>query len=216
MFFTSLKNLVKRNSLLWGEDVAEAYHGAAARDMQAHWNQFIEPARRRHPIDYTSVVDFACGYGRNTDFLLPFSEHVTMIDVNEHNLQYCQEKYAGNPKVDVKQCNGYDLGKIPGEHCSFFYTFDSMVHFPPKILKAYLPEFFRVLKSGGYALVHHSNYTAGGPNGDFKANPHWRNYMSVDMFANISRAAGFIVAEQTMHAWGEVADLDCVTILQKP
>lgn len=216
MFFNSLKNLVKRNSLLWGEDVAEAYHGAAARDMQVHWDQFIEPARTRHPIDYSHVIDFACGYGRNTDFLLAWAEKVTMVDVNKHNIDYCKKKYANNPRVSIKECNGYDLRDIPDKFCTFVYTFDSMVHFPPKIVKAYLPEFFRVLKPGGYALVHHSNYTAGGSDANFRNSPHWRNYMSAEIFSNISKAVGFIIADQTVHCWGDVSDLDCVTILKKP
>ncbi|MBD9491654.1 class I SAM-dependent methyltransferase [Ensifer sp. ENS11] len=211
----SLKSLVKRNSLLWGEDVAEDYHGVAARDMQIHWDTYIAPAVSRHPIDYTSVVDFACGYGRNTDLLLQHADHVTMIDVNKHNVEYCQAKYADNAKVTINECNGYDLRNIADGSCTFFYTFDSMVHFPPKILKAYIPEFFRVLTSGGYALIHHSNYTAAGPNADFKANPHWRNYMSAELFADIAKAAGFTVAEQKIHPWA-VQDLDCVSVLRKP
>lgn len=216
MLFNSLKNLVKRNSLLWGEDVAETYHGAAARDMQVHWDKFIEPVRARHPIDYSSVVDFACGYGRNTDFLLRFSECITMIDVNPHNIDYCREKYATNPQVTVKQCNGYDLRAISDDFCTFLYTFDSMVHFPPKIVRAYLPEFFRVLKPGGYSLIHHSNYADRGPNADFKTNPHWRNHMSATLFAGISRGVGFEVVEQTVHPWGDIQALDCVTVLRKP
>jgi ubiquinone/menaquinone biosynthesis C-methylase UbiE len=214
MFFRSMKNLVQKNSLLWGEEVAEDYHGAAARDMQAHWNDYIEPTIRRHPITYTNTIDFACGYGRNTDFLLPLADHVTMIDVNKHNVEYCQKKYADNPKVTVNECNGYDLSNIGDGECSFFYTFDSMVHFPQEIVKAYLPEFFRVLAPGGYAFIHHSNYVAGGPKKDFRKNPHWRNYMSAAIFADIATSAGFSVAEQTLHHWG-VPDLDCVSVIKK-
>ncbi len=215
MLFKSMKSLVKKNSLLWGEDVAESYHGAAARDMQVHWNRYIEPTIQRHPIDYANTIDFACGYGRNTDFLLTLAEHVTMIDVNKHNLEYSQRKYANNPKVTVKECNGYDLRNIDDGACTFFYTFDSMVHFPPDIVKAYLPEFYRVLAPGAYALIHHSNYTAGGPGNDFRKNPHWRNYMSAEMFADIARSAGFSVVEQTVHDWG-LPDLDCVSVVKKP
>ncbi len=31
-----LAKIVERESLLWGDDVAEAYHGAAKRDMKRH------------------------------------------------------------------------------------------------------------------------------------------------------------------------------------
>ncbi|MEI3855876.1 MULTISPECIES: class I SAM-dependent methyltransferase [unclassified Ensifer] len=215
MFQNNLKSLVKKNSLLWGKEVAEDYHKAAERDMEMHWNGYVEPALARHAIDYSEVVDFACGYGRNTDFLLRRAGRVSMVDVNKHNIEYCRAKYQNNQRVEVRACNGYDLGDIGEASCTFFYTFDSMVHFPLRIVEAYLPEFFRVLKPGGYALVHHSNYTKAGPNADFKKNPHWRNYMSAEIFAGLAKAAGFVVAEQTVHPWG-VPNLDCVTILLKP
>lgn len=215
MILKSLKGLVKRDSLLWGQSVADDYHGAAARDMQQHWDVYIEPAIRNHPIDYSHVIDFACGYGRNTDFLLKLAEQVTMIDVNMHNVEYCRVKYSANSNVVVRECNGYDLRNIGTETGTFFYTFDSMVHFPPKIIEAYLPEFFRVLRRGGYALIHHSNYTAAGPRADFRENPHWRNYMSAQLFASIAEATGFSIVEQTVHAWG-IPELDCVTVLRRP
>ena len=216
MFFNRMKNLVQKNSLLWGKEVAEAYHGAAARDMQSHWDGYVEPTLRRHPINYTNTIDFACGYGRNTDYLLPRADHVIMVDVNKDNLEHCREKYAGNPKVTVKECNGYDLSNIDDNACTFFYTFDSMVHFPQEIVRSYLPEIFRVLAPGGYALIHHSNYIAGGAKGNFRNNPHWRNYMSAAIFADISLTAGFAVAEQTLHTWGVDQDLDCVSVVRRP
>jgi ubiquinone/menaquinone biosynthesis C-methylase UbiE len=211
----SLESLVSENSLHWGEDVADAYHAAAARDMNYHWKTYIEPIRKRHPIEYTSVVDFACGYGRNTDYLIPLSDKILMVDVNEHNVEYCRRKYENNADVSVERCNGYDLSNIADESRSFVYTFDSMVHFPLEIVKAYVPEFYRILKRSGYALVQHSNYTDGGPHADFKNNPHWRNYMSSEIFGRIAKSAGFEVVEQQIHAWGE-PDLDCITILRKP
>jgi SAM-dependent methyltransferase len=215
MLFNRMKKLVQNNSLLWGKEVAEDYHGAAARDMQSHWDGFIEPTIRRHPFNYTNTVDFACGYGRNTDFLLPLAENITMIDVNVHNLEYCRNKYIENPKVTIKQCNGYDLSNIDDGAHTFFYTFDSMVHFPQEIVRSYLPEVFRILRCNGYAFIHHSNYTAGGPKRSFQKNPHWRNYMSAEIFADIAAAAGFVVIEQTLLNWG-VPDIDCISVLQKP
>ena len=214
MFFHSLKTLVKKNSLLWGKDVADAYHGAASRDMNAHWSVFVQPVLDRHPINFTRSIDFACGYGRNTDKLLELADHVTMIDVNQENIEHCQKKYAGNPRTSITECNGYDLRNVASETCTFFYTFDSMVHFPPEIVKSYLPEFYRVMSPSGYAFIHHSNYTQAGPKKDFRQNPHWRNYMSAEIFADLARAAGFTVIEQTFHDWG-VPNLDCISLLKK-
>ncbi|GGB48528.1 hypothetical protein GCM10011316_20830 [Roseibium aquae] len=215
MLFKSMQNIVKKNSLLWGEEVAETYHAAAARCMQENWDAIIFPLLQKHSIDYSDVVDFACGYGRNTDMLLNHARSITMVDVNEHNLDYCRNKYADHQSVSIVGCNGYTLEELSENRFSFFYTFDSVVHFPPEIVRSYLPEMHRVLKNGGYAFVHHSNYTAGGKDKDFRKNPHWRNYMSAELFADYAKGAGFNVIEQSLIDW-EVVNLDCCTILQKP
>lgn len=220
-----LEKLVDENSMLWGDDVAEAYHGAAARDMQGHWNGLIKPVLDRHPIDFSRSADFACGYGRNADCLLPLADSVALIDVQQENIEHCRKKYAGNPKVDLVPCNGYDLSSVAADRFTFIYSFDALVHFPEEIIASYMPEFFRVMAPGGYAFLHHSNYDADlvklGPKGrkdklgDFRKNPHWRNHMSAALFAGIAKRAGFEIAEQKIHDWG-VPDLDCMTVLRKP
>lgn len=215
MIFNRKRHLVQKNSMLWGEEVAEQYHGAAARDMQAHWDEYIEPTLRRHPIDYEAVMDFACGYGRNTDILLLRSKTVTMVDVNTHNIAYCQKKYADEQRVNVVECSGYDMSKIESNSTTFFYTFDSVVHFPKELIKSYMPEISRVMKLGAHAFIHHSNYTAGGPKADFRSNPHWRNYMSADLFAQLAADVGFEIVEQSVQPWGGVAELDCISVLKK-
>jgi ubiquinone/menaquinone biosynthesis C-methylase UbiE len=215
MLAKRLKKVVQQNSLLWGADVAADYHGAAALGMEEQWEGVIKPALQRHPIDYTDTFDFACGYGRNTDFLLTLAGRVTMIDVNSHNVEYCKDKYRGNDKVSIVQCNGYDLRQLEPESATFLYTFDSMVHFPKDIIKSYLPEFLRVLRRGGFAFIHHSNYTLGGPKKDFRENPHWRNYMSAEIFCDIAKRSGFNIEEQTVIPW-DLPELDCITILSKP
>jgi hypothetical protein len=96
---------------------------------------------------------------------------------------------------------------------TFLYTFDAMVHFDLEIVISYIPEFARVLKPGAYAFVHHSNYTAN-PGGDFRQNPHWRNFMSAAIFKHIAVRSGFDVIRQETFNWGE-RDIDCITVLQR-
>jgi ubiquinone/menaquinone biosynthesis C-methylase UbiE len=66
---------------------------------------------------------------------------------------------------------------LPGAAATFLFCFDSMVHFDSDVVRAYLREARRVLRPGGHAFLHHSN-TMAHPGGDFRAQPHWRNFMS--------------------------------------
>jgi hypothetical protein len=94
---------------------------------------------------------------------------------------------------------------------TFLYTFDAMVHFDLEIVLSYITEFSRVLEDGAYAFVHHSNYTAN-PGGDFRDNPHWRNFMSAGIFKHVAVRSGFTVVQQRIFSWGE-PDNDCISVL---
>jgi ubiquinone/menaquinone biosynthesis C-methylase UbiE len=88
-----------------------------------------------------------------------------------------------------------------------------MVHFDIEIVLSYIAEFARVLKPGGTAFIHHSNFT-GRPGSSFKDNPHWRNFMSATIFKHSAIRNGFEVLEQKLLNWaGE--DIDCLTVMRR-
>lgn len=209
-----LQNTVLEESLLWGEEVTEDYHNAAARDMERHWKTILSPHFSRHKFDLTRAIDFAAGYGRNTRKLLDEGAgHVTMVDVNIDCINRLKSAFPeGN--TEVIQVDGFSLTGLSSGNYSFLYTFDAMVHFDLEIVISYIFEFNRILRNGGYALVHHSNYT-GSPGEDFRNNPHWRNFMSATIFKHIARRANFEIVEQNIIGWGGVEELDCITILRK-
>lgn len=208
-----LETLVSRESYLWGAEVGEAYHGAASRDMDHQWQWMIWPVLKHCPIDYATTVDFAAGYGRNTRKLLPLAEHVTAVDVNPDCVEALRSAFPdGN--VTVLQNDGAGLAEMNSDSYSFVYSFDAMVHFDVALIASYLPEFARVLRTGGHAFIHHSNYT-GNPGGDFRSNPHWRNYMTNELFRHLAIRAGFTVLDQRPISWGGVKNIDSFTVLRK-
>jgi SAM-dependent methyltransferase len=208
-----LHETVQAEAFHWGAENASSYHGAAARDMDQQWKTLISPILARYPIDYRKTVDFAAGYGRNTRKLLEAGAgHVTMVDVNPEcvaQLETCFPRYRTSAVLN----DGTGLVGLDTSVFTFLYTFDAMVHFDLEIVMSYVPEFARVLKPGAHAFVHHSNYTAN-PGGDFRQNPHWRNFMSADIFKHIAVRSGFDVIQQQTFSWGE-PDIDCITVLQR-
>lgn len=205
------EQIVAKESLLWGDDVGVAYHEAASKDMDRHWDEVVWPVLSAQEIDYTRTVDFACGRGRNTEKLCDLATSITMVDVNPENIDYCREKFANCPQIDFALCNGYELTGIADDSVTFLYSFDSMVHFDLELIISYLYEFERVLRPGGTAFIHHSNYT-GSPGADFQQNPHWRNFMSADLFRHVATRAGLEVVRQDVIGWGGVSQLDCLTL----
>lgn len=186
-----------------------------AMDWQLH--DIITPflARYRGEIDYTSVLDFAAGHGRNSAWLQEPAKDLTLVDINKENVKIWKERFGTNKRFTYLITDGASLKGIKNNSITFLYSFDSMVHFDNDVITAYIPEFWRVLKQGCYGFCHHSNYT-GNPGGRFQDNPDWRNFMSKELFAHTLIKNGFEVVEQMPLAWGGIAELDCITLFRKP
>jgi len=191
---------VESEAFLWGEESATSYHSRAAADMESHWSEFVKPVLERYSIDYSKTIDFAAGYGRNTRKLLAAgAAHVTMVDVNPDCIAHLLTVSPDRTTAFLN--DGVSLSGLDDSAFTFLYTFDAMVHFDLEIILSYIQEFARVLKPEAYAFVHHSNYTAN-PGGDFRDNPHWRNFMSNAIFKHIAVRSGFEVIEQELVSWG--------------
>jgi SAM-dependent methyltransferase len=210
-----LRNVIANESLLWGKSVAETYHSAAARDMERHWNSLIWPMLSRHAIDFSVTLELACGYGRNSRKLLQAgATSLTLVDVNPDNIAYCRDNIQPLGNVDLVQNNGIDLEPLTKDTFTFVYTFDSMVHFDLELIISYIAEISRVLKVGGLAFIHHSNYSEA-PGADFKNNPHWRNFMSAKIMRHIAIKNRLDVVEQQIIDWGGSHQIDCMSLLKR-
>lgn len=187
------------------------YYDEAEQAMEWQWTELIWPTIQS--LDFRSVVDLAAGHGRNTVRLLPYVGQITLVDINQECLDYCKARFQDNEKISYVKTDGISLQGIVDESITFVYCFDAMVHFEGEVIREYLKECYRVLTVGGHCFCHHSNYTAN-PGGDFKESPHWRNFMSKELFAQYSMEAGLEVVTQQVIDWGHPV-LDCLTVLRK-
>jgi SAM-dependent methyltransferase len=209
-----LATIVSKEAMEWGDNVADAYHRVAASHMDDHWRGIIWPILSRHDIDFSTTMDFACGYGRNARKLKEVGAGlITLVDVNPDNIAFCQANLVPLGGYETFLNSGFDLEGIPSEKYTHVYSFDAMVHFDLEIVLSYIAEFARVLKPGGTAFIHHSNFT-GHPGSPFKDNPHWRNFMSAIIFRHAGIRNGFEILEQKPLDWaGE--GIDCVTMMRR-
>ncbi|AWN41794.1 hypothetical protein DK389_16405 [Methylobacterium durans] len=208
-----LEKTVTAEGLLWGSEVANEYHGIASSHMDDQWRDYINPFFEKYEFDLTKTIDFAAGFGRNTKKLLEAGAgHVMMVDFNQECIDQLKSTLEG-PRAKSFKNDGYSLSGLSDQSASFFYSFDAMVHFDMEVIISYIPEIARVLKSGGHALLHHSNYSKN-PGGDFRANPHWRNFMTAAILKHVAIRSRFDVIEQREVPWGE-EQIDCISILRK-
>jgi ubiquinone/menaquinone biosynthesis C-methylase UbiE len=196
----------------WGDEVSEVYFKAAERSLDVHWTNIIAPVL--DGIEYSTVLDLASGHGRNAQRLAEKAKLLYCVDINPENIVFLKRRFAGDQRFVIVRNDGATLSFFEDTSIDLLYCFDALVHFDIEIVQSYLKEGYRILRTDGHAFIHCSNYT-GNPGGHFSHNPHWRNFMSFELFSHLAIKAGFAIAAGRKISWGDIPDLDCVFLLRK-
>ena len=200
-------------------DWAESpYYELAKQWMEPFWGGGTPFRELFDQLNLGRVVELASGRGRHSEVIVGRCGHLTLIDINQTNIDACKSALAGHGNVDFIVNEGFDI-PLPDESCDALFTYDSLVHFEADAVLTYIGETARVLAPGGRALFHYSNYDAE-PGKDVHENPHWRNFMSQKLFHHFAMRRGLTILDSRLLAWGSenarVADLDCLTLVEKP
>ena len=187
-------------SAFQGDSIGVSYFMDAERSIERQWFYYIWP--RISKINRQFVVEIAAGYGRNTERLASCSVHVLATDINAECIDYINRRLSGSVNISTLKVNGADLLGVPDECATLVYSFDSMVHFEPEVVESYVSDIKRVLTKGGVAFIHHSNYILG-KGCDFRTQPHWRNYMSKELFGKFVASSGLTILSQNVFDWDE-------------
>jgi len=190
------------------------YYDNAERWIHVFWDEKTVFRTLFERLDLTATLELSCGHGRHAEQIAARTQNLTLVDIHVDNLNFCRERLRSFPSIKYVEGNGYDFSAIESESITAIYCYDSMVHFSPDIVGSYLKDSIRILKPGGMALLHHSNFDA--PlDKHYGQNPHARNHMTQALFREMADAAGLAVRESVVMKWGGIEDLDCLTLLQK-
>lgn len=207
-----------------GEKIAadwkrHAYYDKA--EQESSLNIFWQPssifARFFKHLNLEHIVELACGHGRHVQKYMNLAKKITLVDVNEENIEYCKTRFQGNDKIDYLVNTGSNFQGIPDDSVTSIFCYDAMVHFELVDVALYLADSYRILRKGDYILFHHSNYDKN-PGAWYTANPHSRNFMNSRIFCHLARSAGFKVIAQQILDWGfreEERDIDCLSLCVK-
>lgn len=188
----------------------------APEAVRIFWGENTAFHRMFRTLDRSFIVELACGHGRHTEYMLnalPVGTAVLM-DFVAGNIEFCEKRLARYENAKFLQNGGDNFLPLGTGQATAIFCYDAMVHFEYDTVFSYLRDAARVLRVGGRALFHHSNYT-GAPGGIYRNNPHWRNFMSKELFAHVAMRFGFRVVEQSVLQWGTTPSLDCLTLLEK-
>jgi SAM-dependent methyltransferase len=136
------------------------------------------------------------------------------VDIHEENLTFCRRRFGDRPNLEIYKNNGFDFHPVADASLTSIFCYDAMVHFSPDLVASYLKDAARVLRPGGMALFHHSNYAA--PlDLPYGLNPHARNHMTELLFREYALKAGLDVVETKAMEWGGEPGLDRLSLLRR-
>jgi SAM-dependent methyltransferase len=199
-----------------------AYFERAESLMEEQWCRIIYPIIK--DMDFSCVLDFAAGHGRNSAKLLALSRQLIIVDPSPDSIFVLKQRFSTPPstcKITIIQNSGIDLHDVESSSVTLLYSWDAMVHFDKRLVDCYMPEFARVLRPGGRCFLHHSNFGRISQGEDFQNHPAWRSNVDKDTFARSCFANGLIVTRQILLPWpvpdiGQVKELDCISVVAKP
>lgn len=102
-----------------------------------------------------SVLDFGCGAGNLTQYLLKMGMRVISADISKNFLELVKYKYSRDhrEKLSFLELNGSDLSNVEDESFDLIATYSVLHHIPNYLLV--IKEFIRVLKPGGVLYIDH-------------------------------------------------------------
>lgn len=134
-----------------GEEWSEMWGGS-----KAQWFGAILP-RIRDCLPVTTILEIAPGFGRWTNYLKDYCEHLWIVDPVEACIEACRRRFAADSGVSCYVNDGRSLSMFPDESIDFVFSFDSFVHIKREVAEAYLSQLATKLKIGGKGFIHHSN-----------------------------------------------------------
>ena len=198
-----------------GDEWSRAWGGPPAQ-----WYGTILP-RIRAFVPAHTILEIAPGFGRWTQFLIPMSDDMILVDISAKCIAACRSRFAAHPRVRYHVNDGRSLDMVKDHSIDFAFTFDSLVHVESDVLSGYFKQLSTKLSPDGVAFVHHSNLGAY-VNPETKQlpetikNPHHRALTSADTVRAACPDLGlFCVSQETIN-WGVNELIDAITVVAKP
>ena len=194
-----------------------SYYSEAERWVDGFWGTSCVFLPFFEQLDIRCLLELACGQGRHAAQIRHRTEQMTLVDVNQENIEFCRRRFSSHSNMTYLVNNGSDLGGVLSASQTAAFCYDAMVHFEADAVIAYLWELARVLQTNGRAVLHYSNMHWM-PGSTYGEGPHMRNFFSEGMMLHFTQRAGFrILRHQTMDWGGNPVwrNLDGLVLLEK-
>ena len=109
-----------------------------------------------------TICEIGPGSGRFTRYYLPDAKKYYLVDYSEFVCNLLQEEFNNyNNKVIIKSSN-CDLSQIEDNECDLVFSLGVFVHLYLEQIYGYYKEFSRIMKPGGFCVIHFANFMTDG------------------------------------------------------
>lgn len=174
----------------------------------ALWNKYLFDLVK--PFRNKKIVEIAPGFGRMTQYLALLTDELEVVDLNEHCIKVTQSKLKHHVKGYYIN-DGRSLPMFEDTSVDLVFSYDSFVHMHETVVEAYTHECSRILKPGGFGLIHHSNFIDGE---DLSfSNTAGRANMTLSRFNEMLRNSNLVTVSSTPIDFPSVTDY--ITLFRK-
>lgn len=161
-----------------------------------------------HVPEGCTALEIGPGGGRWTEFLQQRASQLFVLDVSERAIAICKERFAMALNIQYLIGTGGDIA-LPDRSVDAIWSYDVFVHINPVDTRSYFREFARILRPGGYAVIHHP----GLPTSNAIRRQAWRSDVTDDMVRNFATANRLEIVSQTQQ---HIKATDMITIMRRP
>jgi ubiquinone/menaquinone biosynthesis C-methylase UbiE len=159
----SLYHTIEENRIRW--NACDWSHASEEWTLHVKKNRGLDPNKwkasivdemiLKYIIKDSIVVEIGPGSGRWTEILQPMCLRLLLLDISDKCLSICKERFNTSENVEYYCIEGVTLNFIAENSIDYIWSYDTFVHINPSDTENYIKEFKRILKPGGYAVIHH-------------------------------------------------------------
>ena len=167
-----------------------------------------------------TILEIAPGFGRFTQYLLPFATRLIGVDLSPKCVEACRGRFPDSPQASFLVNDGLSFPMVDEGSVDLAFSFDSLVHAEADVLRSYVSELASKLAPNGVGFIHHSNI------GAFRDpetnripfdNVHWRaESCSAELFRSYCVESSLSCIGQEVVNWGGTELTDVFSTVTRP
>jgi SAM-dependent methyltransferase len=205
-------NSASLNKAIW-----EAWDWSASGDewtTSPEWKRaFIRNVLEREIPTRQDILEIGPGAGRWTESLLERARRYIGVDISSTCVEHCRKRFGSDSRATFVVGSGSDLAAVADRSIDAIWSYDAFVHINSAEVAGYVEEFWRVLRPGAAAVIHHG--AVGGATGG------WRSNLTATALAEMVARRG-LVLEKSFDHWVDGSTVhtlsygDRIAVIRKP